>query len=254
MLKKERDKEILRQLMKDGEVTVEQLAERFETSSATIRRELSHLEGAGLLRRTHGGAIQVEPMLYEPFRRLSSFAAQEQMQAAEKRRIGLAASEMIKDGEIVALSAGTTTTQVGRSIHDRKRVIIVTNAINIAMELSHRLDLKIIMTGGFLNRNCFGLSGPSGIASVNEMFYDRAFIDVDGIHPEHGLTSDSPDLGAVNRAIIQQSRKTVVVADHSKFFKVGKTLIAPVEKVDLIITDKAALRNLSGVSVKMVWV
>ena len=254
MLKNERQKEILCQLLKDGQVTVEQLAKRFETSTATIRRELSYLEGAGLLRRTYGGAIQLEPMLYEPFRRLSSFAAQEQMQAAEKRRIGLAASEMIKDGEIVALSAGTTTTQVGRSIHDRKRVIIVTNAINIAMELSHRLDLKIIMTGGFLNRNFFGLSGPSGIASVNEMFYDRAFIDVDGIHPEHGLTSDSPDLGAVNRAIIQQSRKTVVVADHSKFGKVGKTLIAPVEKVDLIITDKAALRNLSGVSVKMVWV
>ena len=63
-------------------------------------------------------------MLYEPFRRLSSFAAQEQMQAAEKRRIGLAAAEMIKDGKIVALSAGTTTTQVGRSIHHRKRITI----------------------------------------------------------------------------------------------------------------------------------
>lgn len=196
MLKNERDKEILRQLLQDGEVVVEQLAARFETSAATIRRELTHLEGAGHLRRTHGGAIQVEPLLYEPFRRLSSFAAQEQMQA-EKRRIGLAAAEMIKDGEIVALSAGTTTTQVGRSIHNRKCVTVVSNAINIAMELSHRVDLKIIMTGGFLNKNCFALTGPSGIASVNEMFYDRSFISVDGIHPEHGLTSDSPELGAV---------------------------------------------------------
>ena len=82
MLKNERNKEILRQLSRDGEVTVEQLAERFEMSTATIRRELSNLEGAGLLRRTRGGAIQVEPMLYEPFRLLSSFAAQEQMHAA----------------------------------------------------------------------------------------------------------------------------------------------------------------------------
>ena len=253
MLKNERDKEILRQLLQDGEVTVEQLAERLETSSATIRRELSHLEGAGLLRRTHGGAIQVEPMLYEPFRRLSSFAAQELMYTAEKRRIGLAAAEMIKDGEIIALSAGTTTTQVGRSIH-RKRVTIVTNAINIAMELSHRVDLKIIMTGGSLDKNCFALTGPSGIAAVNDMFYDQAFISVDGIHPEHGLTSDSPELGAVNRTIIQQSRKTVVVADHTKFGKVSKTLIAPVEKVDLIITDKSAPLHLFGVSPKVVWV
>lgn len=254
MLRNERKREILRQLLKDGQVRVEQLAEHFETSTVTIRRELSYLDDAGLLRRTHGGAIQVEPMLYEPFRRLSSFAAQEQMQAAEKRRIGLAAAAMIPDGEIVALSAGTTTTQVGRSIHDRKSVTIVTNAINIAMELSHRLDLKIIVTGGFLNKNCFALSGDSGIAPVNEMFYDRAFISVDGIHTEHGLTSDSPELGAVNRAIIQQSRKTVVVADHSKFGKVCKILIARDAKVDLIVTDKSAPLHLSEDSPKMVWV
>jgi DeoR/GlpR family transcriptional regulator of sugar metabolism len=122
------------------------------------------------------------------------------------------------------------------------------------MELSHRLDLRIIMTGGVLNKNCFALSGYSGIYSVNEMFYDRAFISVDGIHTEHGFTSDSPELGAVNRAMIQQSRETVVVADHSKFGKVCKMLITPVAKVDLIVTDKSAQRAFSGDSVKMVRV
>lgn len=254
MHKNEREKEILRQLLRDGQVTVEQLAERFDTSPVTIRRELTDLEGAGLLRRTHGGAIQTEPMLYEPFGRLSSFAAQAQEQAAEKRRIGVAAAGMIKDGEIIALSAGTTTTQVGRSIHGRKGVTIVTNAINIAMELSHRGYLKIIMTGGVLNKDCFALTGPSGIASLNEMFYHRAFISVDGIDPEYGLTSDTPDLGAMNRVIIQQSRKTVVVADHSKFGKVCKMLIAPVANVDLIITDNGAPRRLPGNSPKIVCV
>lgn len=251
-LKTERKKEILSQLLRDGQVTVDQLAGHFETSTATIRRELIDLEGAGLLRRTHGGATQVEPMLYEPFRGLSQFAAQTQVQSAEKRRIGLAAAAMIKDGEVIALSAGTTTTQVGRSIHNR--VTIITNAINIAMELSHRLDLKIIMTGGLLNKNCFALSGDSGIDSVNAMFYDVAFISVDGIHGEHGLTSHSPELAVVNRAMIQQSRKTVVVADHSKFGKVCKMLIAPVAKADLIVTDKSAPRPFSRDLVKMVRV
>ncbi|HSB28833.1 MAG TPA: DeoR/GlpR family DNA-binding transcription regulator [Pyrinomonadaceae bacterium] len=254
MRNNERKEEILRQLSEHGQVTVEQLAQRFETSTATIRRELKQLDGSGLLRRTHGGAIQVEPMMYEPFRRLSPFVSQEQMQAAEKRRIGLAAASMIKDGQIIVLGAGTTTTQVGRSIHAKKGLTIVTNAVNIAMELSHRLDLKIIMTGGFLNKNCFALSGDSGIASVNEMFYDWAFISVDGIHSKHGLTSCNPELGAVYRAMIQQSRKTVVVADHSKFGKVCKTLIAPVAKVHLIVTDNGAPQCWSEDSTKVVCV
>ena len=254
MLRNEREKEILRQLLEDGQVAVEQLAARFETSTATIRRELTYLDEAGLLRRTHGGAIQLEPMLYEPFRRLSSFVARAQVHASEKQRIGLTAAGMIKDGEIVVMSAGTTTTQVGRNIHGRKGVTIVTNAINIAMELSHRLDLKIMITGGSLNQNLFALFGDSGIASVNEMFYDWAFIGVDGIHPEHGLTSDSAELGQINRAMVQQSRKTVVVADHSKFGKVCKTLIAPITKVDLIVTDNSAPRQWCGDSPKVVWV
>jgi DeoR family transcriptional regulator of aga operon len=254
MLRNEREKEILRQLLEDGQVAVEQLAARFETSTATIRRELTYLDEAGLLRRTHGGAIQLEPMLYEPFRRLSSFVARAQVHACEKQRIGLTAAGMIKDGEIIILSAGTTTTQVGRSIHGRKGVTIVTNGINIAMELSHRLDLKITITGGFLNQNLFALVGDSGIASVNEMFYDWAFIGVDGIHPEHGLTSDSAELGQINRAMVQQSRKTVVVADHSKFGKVCKTLIAPITKVDLIVTDNSAPRRGWEDSPEVVWV
>src|SRR5882672_7448529 len=147
----ERTQKILRELLHDGEVSVERLAKRLEISPSTVRRELAGLELEGLLRRTHGGAIRVEPMLYEPFRHVSSFSAQEQLHAAEKRRIGLAAAEIIRDGEIIALGAGTTTTQVARSIRHRKGITVVTNAVNIAMELSHRADLKLIVTGGVMS-------------------------------------------------------------------------------------------------------
>src|SRR6185295_9560490 len=145
MLNSERRKKILQQLLRDGEVTVLQLAARLNTSTASVRRDLTDLEGAGLLRKTHGGAIQVEPMFYEPFRYVSSFVRQEQCHAAEKRRIGLAGAEMVKDGETIALGAGTTTTQVGRSLRHRRGITIVTNALNIAMELSHQANLKIIV-------------------------------------------------------------------------------------------------------------
>jgi DeoR family transcriptional regulator of aga operon len=254
MLKNERRKQILQQLLRDGEVTVLQLAERLQASPATVRRELADLEGAGLLRRTHGGAVQVEPMFYAPFRHLSSFVGQEEFHAAEKRRIGLAAAEMVKDGETIALGAGTTTTQVGRSLRHRAGITVVTNALNIAMELSHRADLKIIVTGGSMSSDSFALTGSLGMAAVGDMFYDKAFIGGDGIHPDHGLTTNCPDQSPVHRAMIRQSRQRIVVADYTKIGKVGTALIAPITSVDLIITDESASQKMAEFSVNVLRV
>ena len=254
MLNSERRKKILQQLLRDGEVTVLELAERLKTSTMTVRRELTSLERAGLLRRTHGGAIQVEPMFYEPLRYLSSFVAQEQFHAAEKRRIGLAAAELVKDGETIALGAGTTTTQVGRSLRHRKGITVVTNALNIAVELSHRANLNIIVTGGSLSSDSFALIGSLGITAVGDRFYDKAFIGGDGIHPDHGLTTNCPDQGSVHQAMIRQSRQRIVVADHSKIGNVGKALIAPITDLDLIITDESASPDLSEFSANVLRV
>lgn len=255
LVKPQRSKEILEQLLHDGEVSVDRLAKRLKTSTSTVRRELAELELAGLLKRTHGGAVRVEPMLYEPFRHLSSFSAQEQHHAREKRRIGLAAAEIIRDGEIIALGAGTTTTQVARSIRHRKGITVVTNAVNIAMELSHRADLKVIVTGGAMSGDWFALTGPTGIAAVGEMFYDKAFVGVDGVHPEHGLTTNYPDQASVHRAMMRQARQRIVVADHTKVGAIGMALIAPVKEVDLIITDKSVpAKTASLFSVKVLKV
>src|SRR6266513_538627 len=237
-VKNERGEKILQELLRNGEVSVEHLSKRLKISPSTVRRELTELERVGLLRRTHGGAVRVEPMLYEPFRHVSSFGAQEQLHSAEKRRIGLAAAEIVQDGDIIAIGAGTTTTQVARSIRHRKGITVLTNAINIAMELSHQVDLKVIVSGGTLSGDWFALTGPVAIAAVGEIFVDRAFIGVDGVHPEHGLTTNYPDQASVHRAMMRQARQRIVVADHTKIGDIGTALIAPASDVDLIITDK----------------
>src|SRR5881397_2013248 len=105
-----RSEQILQELLRHGEVSVDNLARHFKVSGATIRRDLKELERQGLLRRNHGGAGPVTPMLYEAFRDLSSFQEQEQKCVAEKRRIGLTAASLISDNEIIAIGAGTTTT------------------------------------------------------------------------------------------------------------------------------------------------
>jgi len=236
----DRTEEILKALLRTGEVSVADLVQQLNISPATVRRALRSLERKGLLRRTHGGALPLEPSLYEPFRHVSSFQEQEKHRMAEKRQIGLAAAELVADGDTIAIGAGTTTTQVARSIRHRKGITIVTNAINIAMELSHRDDLKVMVTGGWVSGSWFALVGPGAIHSAGEMFVDKAFIGVDGIHAERGLTTNYPDQATIHRAMIKQARQTIVVADHHKLGLVGTALICPLTDVHMLITDRGA--------------
>ncbi len=235
-----RQEQILRQLRRDGKVMVDDLAKRLTVSASTIRRDLAELEKDGLLRRTHGGAVPIEQFLYEPFRHLSSFQEQEQQRGLEKRLIGLAAAELVSDGETIAIGAGTTTTQVARNLRRRKGLMVLTNAVNIAMELSHSKDVRVCLTGGFLSGDWFALIGPAAIANVGEIFVDKAFIGVDGAHPVHGMTTNYPDQAAIHQAMLKQARQKIAVADHSKIGVIGTALICPTTGIDLLITDRKA--------------
>ncbi|MFL6335875.1 MAG: DeoR/GlpR family DNA-binding transcription regulator [Pyrinomonadaceae bacterium] len=237
---KRRAQVILQHLLRAGKVSVGPLAKRLKVSTATIRRDLTELEGRGLLRRSHGGAVPIQQPLYEPFRHTSNYQEQESHRSAEKRRIGLVAAELVADGELLAIGAGTTATQVARSISLHRGLTVLTNAINVAMELSHRDDLKVIVTGGFLSGDWFALVGPGAIQSVGEIFADKVFIGVDGIHHEHGLTTNYPDQATIHRAMMRQARRKIVVADHRKLGVTAAALICPIDSVDVLITDKGA--------------
>jgi DeoR family transcriptional regulator of aga operon len=231
---------ILESLLRSGRVAVDELAEALDVSPTTIRRDLRALERRGLLKRIHGGAAPVEPMLYEPFRHLSSFQEQERQMTDEKRRIALAAADYVNDGDVVAIGAGTTTTHVARSIRHRSKLTVVTNATNVAMELSHREDIKVFVTGGFLSGDWFALVGSAAVASLGEIFVDKAFVGVDGVDAERGLTTNYPEQAPVHRAMLQQARQRIVVADRRKIGKIATSLIAPIEALDLLVTDADA--------------
>jgi DeoR family transcriptional regulator of aga operon len=239
-----RGSRILEALLRAGRVAVDALAADLEVSTATVRRDLAALERRGLLRRVHGGAVAVEPMLYEPFRHVSSFGEQEREYTDEKRRIALAAVALVADGETVAIGAGTTTTQVARGLRHRRGITVLTNAVNVAMELSNRGELAVRVTGGSLSGDWFALVGEAAVASVREMFVDWAFVGVDGAHAERGLTTNYPEQAPVHRQMLVQARRRVVVADRRKLGAVGTSLIAPADDLHLLITDRDASDDL----------
>ena len=235
----ERMKTILRELLRVGSISVEGLTGQIGVSVATIRRDLNALEQQGLLRRTHGGAIALEPLLYEPFRDDSSFQEQIERFAEEKRRIGLAAAALIEDGETIGLTAGTTATQVARSIRN-SGITLVTNTVNVAMELSQRKDISVFVTGGVLHGGWFSLVGPAAMEAMSQIYLDILFIGVNGIEVQRGLTASHADEAAINRIMVRQAKKKIAVVDHSKFGIAATHRFAGVEDLDLIITDTDA--------------
>jgi DeoR family transcriptional regulator of aga operon len=233
--------QILRELRQKGSLSLDELIADLGASAASVRRDLAKLEAKGLVRRTHGGVTLVEPLLYEPFRYDSLFQNREQHRTAEKRKIGLAAAELILENETVGFTAGTTTTHVARNLRNRLNIRVITNAINIAMELSNCPGLKTFVTGGFVQwAGSFSLVGHAAITSLSDIYMDRVFVSVCGIDPARGITVIEPEEGLTFRSMIQQAKQTVVVADSSKIGMVTPALICPISDIHLVITDTRA--------------
>jgi DeoR family transcriptional regulator of aga operon len=188
-----------------------------------------------MLTRTHGGAV-AHDVLYELPLRYKAARHQE-----EKKRIAAAAARLVADGAVVGLTGGTTTTEVARSLRDRRGITVVTNALNIAGELAIRADLKLVVTGGTARTESYELVGPVAEQALERINLDLAFIGVDGIAIGAGLTTHHEIEAQTDRALIDRARHVVVVTDSSKLGRVAFAQICPLEEVDELITDAGAL-------------
>jgi DeoR/GlpR family transcriptional regulator of sugar metabolism len=237
-----RAEKIVQELLSNGRVDVEELSQQFQVNSSTIRRDLEKLERQGLLRRTHGGAVPVDTLSYSGYAYDLTFQENVNKQTEEKSQIALAAAQQIMPGDTIALSPGTTTSQLARTIRhlQLKDLTIVTNAINIVMELAGLRGINLIVTGGILLPDFFALVGPQAEQSLNEMYVSKAFIGVTGIDPEHGLTGPNQLEALTHRLTLQRARQTIVLADHTKLGQVALYRIAPIKSIQRLITGRDA--------------
>jgi DeoR family transcriptional regulator, aga operon transcriptional repressor len=225
---------ILDLLAEQGSVDVTDLSLKLNVSEATVRRDLAALAEQRLLERAHGGAVTQGTAYELPIRYRTDHAR------AEKLRIALAATERIMDHDVVALTGGTTTTEVSRHLAHHTGLAVVTNALNIAAELAMRPSLKLIVTGGVARSASFELVGPLAESTLKEINIDVALIGVDGIERDAGLTTQNETEAVTNRVLIARSRRVIVVADARKLGRVVFAKISPVSSVDELITDSGA--------------
>jgi DeoR/GlpR family transcriptional regulator of sugar metabolism len=233
---------ILQELRLHGRVDAEDLSKHLAVNSSTIRRDLEKLERQHLLRRIHGGAVPVDILSYSAYDQDLTFQVNMSKQLAEKECIAQAALDLIRPGDTIALSPGTTTTYLARQIRHSQihNLHVVTNAVNIAMELASVPELTLTLTGGLLLPDFFALVGPSTEQHLKELYVNRAFIGVTGLHPLHGLTGPNQLEAFAHRVTIERASQTIVLADHSKLDRVALYAIAPITAIHTLITDRAA--------------
>lgn len=233
MLSAERQKIILEILEKSKKVEVAELSNLLGVSEMTIRRDLDKLEQAGYLTRIFGGAT----LTNHPIALQLSFAEKVTVNEKEKIAIAKVAASMIQDGDTIGLSAGTTCFQIARYFPSRQNVTVVTNAINIAMELVNKGGVKLIVTSGYILERSFALVGPFAECVLDQIHINKLFLGATGVSVERGITTQDLLEASMYKAMIRSSERVIVVADHSKIGVVSLAPILPIDKVSRLITD-----------------
>src|SRR6201984_2103735 len=238
VMNEERRRAILDALNREGRVLVVELARHFRTSAVTIRKDLEILHSQGRVHRTHGGALPArESALEDP-----TLREKEKLHRKEKLRIAEAAARLVQEGQVVILDSGTTTTAIARALRSFQNLTIVTNAVNIAAELSGTA-VEVILTGGTLRKNSFSLVGPIAEETLHRLSADILFLGVDGFDVHFGLSTPNLLEAKVNRVMVEVARRTVAVCDASKFGRRSLSLISPTPTLQEVITDRGAPKS-----------
>jgi DeoR family transcriptional regulator, aga operon transcriptional repressor len=229
----ERRQHILSLIQSQGRVLVGELSRNLNISQITIRKDLEYLQSKGLVQRTHGGALRIQSSaLLDP-----TLKEKQKQHSQEKQRIAVAAAKMVEEGQCVMLDSGTTTTAVAHELKRFSQLTVITNAVNIAAELTST-NLEVILIGGSLRKNSFSLVGPLAEDVLQEIHADILFLGVDGFDPEVGLTTPNFLESRVNRAMVKAARRAVAVCDSTKFNRRSLSRIVPPSAIHCVITDK----------------
>ncbi|MGH3449844.1 MAG: DeoR/GlpR family DNA-binding transcription regulator [Haloechinothrix sp.] len=232
MFAEERQQRIAERARAEGRVDVGALAVAFDVTTETIRRDLTTLERHGVLRKVHGGAIPVERLGFEP-----GLATRDAVMTSEKERIAKAALAELPAEGAVLLDAGTTTARMAEVLPNDRELTVVTNALPIASTLAGRSLTTVLVVGGKVRGRTMAAVDDWALRCLADTFVDVAFIGVNGISVDRGLTTPDTGEAAVKRAMIAAARRVVVLADHTK---VGNDCLArfgALSDVDVVITD-----------------
>jgi len=232
MYAEERQALIARRAHSDGRVDVSALAAELTVTTETVRRDLTALERAGLLKRVHGGAIPVDRLVPEP-----GVADREQVGVAEKERIATAALAEVPAEGSVLLDGGTTVARLAEALPADRPLTVLTTSLPIAVALSARPALSVHVLGGRVRARTLTCVDSWALALLEGLCADVAFLGANGVSVERGLTTPDPAEAAVKTAMMRAARRSVVLADHRKLGDDHLVRFAGLDEVEVLVTD-----------------
>lgn len=238
MLKAARHKEIVALVQGGGVVEVNALAQRFQTSPITIRRDLIELQERGLLERTRGGAVSGE-VIAEGWARYESisYAEREREQFREKRAIAELAAQLVSDGDCILVNGGTTSRHLAEALRGHQNLHVVTNGLTVAMEFARSQNAAVYLLPGMVDfKKMASVSRPAP-GTFDDISVRAAFLGVHGISPAGGIGMLSPEEAAMNRAFIDAAQTVNVLVDSSKFNSQAIFRICEMNRVTRVVTD-----------------
>ena len=232
MTKEERHALIMDMLIQQNSILVTELSERLQVSSVTIRKDLTELERAKKLYRSHGRAILINPYINN-----RNVNVKEKLCIDEKRIIGKVAASMITHDDSILIASGTTVHALARSIEADHKLTVITASLQVSELLSGQENIDIIQLGGMLRHSSLSVVGNYAESILSNFFCSKLFLGVDGIDLDFGITTTDMREANLNQVMMRTAQKTIVLADSSKFGRRGFSKIADMDEIDLIITD-----------------
>ncbi|MCD8117679.1 MAG: DeoR/GlpR family DNA-binding transcription regulator [Oscillospiraceae bacterium] len=232
MLAAERRNQILEMLRRDDRVLVGPLAELFDVSEETIRRDLANLEQMGVATKCYGGATLVDNRNAPPFK------VRKKLNVEEKRTVAALVAQMVEDGDFLMLDDSSTSYFVARALHGKKRLTIVTNSIEIILDLSGvRQDWTVISTGGNLDQDVFAFFGRQAEETIRSFHVDKAIISCSGVDRNGRFTEAGIENANIKRAMMDSSRQVILAIDSHKFDNTAFLTVGEIGKLSAIVTD-----------------
>lgn len=230
MLKEERHYHILDKIILSRKVLSADLSIELNVSEDTIRRDLNELSAKGLIKKVHGGALTLE-------NKTLSYGERSNYNLEEKNIIAKKAVKLIKNDQVIIMSGSTTNLQLAKIIPSDINATIYTYSLPIALQLTGHPSIEIIFIGGKLHKSAQVTVGLDVVSSISELRADLCFMGTGGIDALNGMTEPDWEVSHIKKCMIAASEKVVVLCAENKINEVKRYSVAPIHKIDTIVTD-----------------